>query len=88
MNIERAIELSPQSSALIIVDIQAEGCERMVLHSNPSSATSELCWTDFVRPTERLSMFSQCERKTIPIYLLWQEYSLIEEADGGIRRRA
>ena len=28
MDAERAIELSPQGSALIIVDMQAEGCER------------------------------------------------------------
>ena len=28
MDAERTIELSPQGSALIIVDMQAEGCER------------------------------------------------------------
>ena len=28
MSADRAIELSPQGAALIIVDMQAEGCER------------------------------------------------------------
>ncbi len=39
MDTERSVELSPEHTGLIIVDMQAEGCERHGPGLNPSFRT-------------------------------------------------
>jgi nicotinamidase-related amidase len=66
MNAEQAIELSPQGSGLIIVDMQAEGCERHGGTVQPVIRNIRALLIAFARAMGRSSTFNRCEPRTIP----------------------
>jgi hypothetical protein len=59
MDQESINELSPEHCGLVIVDMQAEGCERHGAGVKPVIQNISALWTISAKRTERLFTFNQ-----------------------------
>jgi nicotinamidase-related amidase len=81
MDAERAIELSPQGSALIIVDMQAEGCERHGAGVKPVIQNLRALLDRFRRANGKIIHVQSVRTKDHPEFTFFgKEYSLIEDS--------
>jgi nicotinamidase-related amidase len=81
MDAERIIELSPQRSALIIVDMQAEGCERHGPGLKPVIRNIRALLDRFRHVTGKVIHIQSVRTKDHPEFTFFgKEYSLIEDS--------
>jgi len=81
MNAERAIELSPQSTALVIVDMQAEGCERHGAGVKPVIQNIKALLGRFRQANGKIIHVQSVRTKDHPEFTFFgKEYSLIEDS--------
>jgi nicotinamidase-related amidase len=81
MDTERAIELSPQGSGLIIVDMQAEGCERHGAGVKPVIRNIRALLDRFRRAKGKIIHVQSVRTKDHPEFTFFgKEYSLIENS--------
>jgi nicotinamidase-related amidase len=81
MNAERAIELSPQGSGLIIVDMQAEGCERHGAGVKPVIRNIRALLDRFREANGKIIHVQSVRAKDHPEFTFFgKEYSLIEDS--------
>jgi nicotinamidase-related amidase len=81
MDVERAIELSPQRSGLIIVDMQAEGCERHGSGVKPVIRNIRALLDRFRHANGRIIHVQSVRTKDHPQFTFFgKEYSLIEDS--------
>jgi nicotinamidase-related amidase len=81
MDTEQAIELSPQGSGLIIVDMQAEGCERHGPGLNPVIQNIRALLDRFRRANGKIIHVQSVRPKDHPEFTFFgKEYSLIEDS--------
>lgn len=81
MNTERTIELSPQNSALIIVDMQAEGCERHGATLKPVIQNIRNLLDRFRECDGKIIHVQSVRTKDHPEFTFFgKEYSLIEDS--------
>src|ERR687895_483203 len=81
MDAERAIELSPQGSALIIVDMQAEGCERHGATLKPVIRNIRALLDRFRQANGKIIHVQSVRTKDHPEFTFFgKEYSLIEDS--------
>jgi len=81
MNAERAIELSPQSTALVIVDMQSEGCERHGAGVKPVIQNIKALLGRFRQANGKIIHVQSVRTKDHPEFTFFgKEYSLIEDS--------
>jgi len=81
MDAEQAIALSPQESALIIVDMQAEGCERHGTTLKPVIRNIRALLDRFRRANSKIIHVQSVRTKDHPEFTFFgKEYSLIEDS--------
>jgi nicotinamidase-related amidase len=81
MDAERAIELSPQGSGLIIVDMQAEGCERHGAGVKPVIRNIRALLDRFRQANGNIIHVQSVRTKDHPEFTFFgKEYSLIEDS--------
>jgi nicotinamidase-related amidase len=81
MDAERAIELSPQGSGLIIVDMQAEGCERHGDGVKPVIRNIRALLDRFRQANCKIIHVQSVRTKDHPEFTFFgKEYSLIEDS--------
>ena len=81
MDAEQAIELSPQGSALIIVDMQAEGCERHGAGVKPVIRNIRALLDRFRQANGKILHVQSVRAKDHPEFTFFgKEYSLIEDS--------
>jgi nicotinamidase-related amidase len=81
MNAERAIDLSPQGSGLIIVDMQAEGCERHGAGVKPVIGNIRALLDRFREANGKIIHVQSVRAKDHPEFSFFgKEYSLIEDS--------
>jgi nicotinamidase-related amidase len=81
MDAERTIELSPQGSALIIVDMQAEGCERHGAGVKPIIRNIKALLDRFRQANGKIIHVQSVRAKDHPEFTFFgKEYSLIEDS--------
>jgi nicotinamidase-related amidase len=81
MNAERAIELSPQGSGLIIVDMQAEGCERHGATLKPVIRNIRALLDRFRQANGKIIHVQSVRTKEHPEFTFFgKEYSLIDDS--------
>lgn len=79
MNLERAIDLSPEHSALVIVDMQAEGCARHGPGVKPVIQNIRALLDRFRRANGKIIHIQSVRPKDHPEFTFFgKEYSLIE----------
>lgn len=79
MDAERAIEFSPHRSALIIIDMQAEGCERHGAGVKPVIRNIRALLDRFRRANGKIIHVQSVRAKDHPEFTFFgKEYSLIE----------
>ena len=84
MNAELAIELSPQDSALIIVDMQAEGCERHGAGVKPVTRNIKALLDRFRQANGKIIHVQSVRAKDHPEFTFFgKEYSLIEDSPAA-----
>ena len=83
MDSEQAIELSPRSSGLIIVDMQAEGCERHGATLKPVIRNIRALLDRFRQASGKIIHVQSVRTKDHPEFtFLGKEYSLIEDSQA------
>ena len=81
MDAERAIELSPQGSVLVIVDMQAEGCERHGPGVKPVIRNIKILLDRFRQINGNIIHLQSVRTKDHPEFTFFgKEYSLIEDS--------
>jgi len=81
MNAERALELSPQSTALVIVDMQSEGCERHGAGVKPVIQNIKALLGRFRQANGKIIHVQSVRTKDHPEFTFFgKEYSLIEDS--------
>jgi len=81
MNAERSIELSPQSTALVIVDMQSEGCERHGAGVKPVIQNIKALLGRFRQANGKIIHVQSVRTKDHPEFTFFgKEYSLIEDS--------
>jgi nicotinamidase-related amidase len=81
MNAERPIELSPQGSGLIIVDMQAEGCERHGATLKPVIRNIRALLDRFRQANGKIIHVQSVRTKDHPEFTFFgKEYSLIDDS--------
>ena len=81
MDAEQAIELSPQGSALIIVDMQAEGCERHGATLKPVIRNIRALLDRFRQADGNIIHVQSVRTKDHPEFTFFgKEYSLIDDS--------
>jgi len=81
MDAERAIELSPQGSGLIIVDMQAEGCERHGTGVKPVIRNIRALLDRFRQANGKIIHVQSVRTKDHPEFSFFgKEYCLIEDS--------
>jgi nicotinamidase-related amidase len=81
MDTERTIELSPQGSGLIIVDMQAEGCERHGAGVKPVIQNIRALLDRFRQANGKIIHVQSVRTKDHPEFTFFgKEYSLIEDS--------
>jgi nicotinamidase-related amidase len=81
MDAERAIELSPQRSGLIIVDMQVEGCERHGAGVKPVIRNIRALLDRFRQANGKIIHVQSVRTKDHPEFTFFgKEYSLIEDS--------
>jgi nicotinamidase-related amidase len=81
MDAERAIELSPQGSGLIIVDMQAEGCERHGAGVKPVIRNIRALLDRFRQANGKIIHVQSVRTKDHPEFSFFgKEYCLIEDS--------
>src|SRR6266545_7271393 len=81
MDAERAIELSPQGSGLIIVDMQAEGCDRQGAGRKSVSRNIRALLDRFRDANGKIIHVQSVRAKDHPEFTFFgKEYSLIEDS--------
>jgi nicotinamidase-related amidase len=81
MNAERVIELASQGSALIIVDMQAEGCERHGDTVKPVIRNIRALLDRFRQAKGKIIHVQSVRTKDHPEFTFFgKEYSLIEDS--------
>jgi nicotinamidase-related amidase len=81
MDAERTIELSPQGSALIIVDMQAEGCERHGAGVKPIIRNIRALLDRFRQANGKIIHVQSVRAKDHPEFTFFgKAYSLIEDS--------
>jgi nicotinamidase-related amidase len=81
MDAERAIELSPQGSGLIIVDMQAEGCERHGATLKPVIRNIGALLDRFRQANGKIIHVQSVRTKDHPEFTFFgKEYSLIDDS--------
>jgi nicotinamidase-related amidase len=81
MDTEPAIELTPQGSALVIVDMQAEGCERHGVGVKPVIRNISALLDRFRRANGKIIHVQSVRTKDHPEFTFFgKEYSLIENS--------
>ena len=81
MDADRAIELSSQGSALIIVDMQAEGCERHGVTLKPVIRNIRVLLDRFRQASGKIIHVQSVRTKDHPEFTFFRkEYSLIEDS--------
>ena len=81
MDADRAIELSPQGSGLIIVDMQAEGCERHGATLKPVIRNIRVLLDRFRQANGKIIHVQSVRTKDHPEFTFFRkEYSLIEDS--------
>jgi nicotinamidase-related amidase len=81
MSAERTIELSPQNSGLIIVDMQAEGCERHGAGVKPVIRSIRALLDRFREANGKIIHVQSVRAKDHPEFTFFgKEYSLIEDS--------
>jgi nicotinamidase-related amidase len=81
MDVERAIELSPEHSGLVIVDMQAEGCERHGPGVKPVIQNIRALLDRFRRANGKIIHIQSVRPKDHPEFTFFgKEYSLIEDS--------
>ena len=81
MDAERTIELSPQGSGLIIVDMQAEGCERHGAELKPVIRNIRALLDRFRQANGKIIHVQSVRAKDHPEFTFFgKEYSLIEDS--------
>jgi nicotinamidase-related amidase len=81
MDAERAIELSPQGAGLIIVDMQAEGCERHGAGVKPVIRNIRALLERFRQANGKIIHVQSVRTKDHPEFTFFgKEYSLIDDS--------
>ncbi len=81
MDVEQAIELSPQGSALIIVDMQAEGCERHGATLKPVIRNIRALLDRFRQANGKIIHVQSVRTKDHPEFTFFgKPYSLIDDS--------